>query len=29
VDGIMTDNVSGLRTVLERRGQWHPGSLAA
>ncbi|MBB5781028.1 glycerophosphodiester phosphodiesterase family protein [Nonomuraea jabiensis] len=29
VDGLMTDNVSGLRTVLERRGQWHPGSLAA
>ncbi|MFI6600999.1 glycerophosphodiester phosphodiesterase [Nonomuraea sp. NPDC050536] len=24
VDGIMTDNISGLRDVLERRGQWHP-----
>ncbi|HEX4818475.1 MAG TPA: glycerophosphodiester phosphodiesterase family protein [Nonomuraea sp.] len=29
VDGIMTDNVTGLRHVLERRGQWHPGTLAA
>ncbi|MED7924677.1 glycerophosphodiester phosphodiesterase family protein [Nonomuraea sp. LP-02] len=29
VDGIMTDNVTGLREVLTRRGQWHPGSLAA
>jgi glycerophosphoryl diester phosphodiesterase len=29
VDGIMTDNVTGLRDVLERRGQWHPGRLAA
>ncbi|MEW9550983.1 glycerophosphodiester phosphodiesterase family protein [Nonomuraea sp. NPDC050783] len=29
VDGIMTDNVTGLREVLSRRGQWHPGSLAA
>ncbi|WP_276615562.1 hypothetical protein [Nonomuraea basaltis] len=26
---IMTDNVTGLREVLKRRGQWHPGSLAA
>ncbi|MGN9844140.1 hypothetical protein ACTMTI_39040 [Nonomuraea sp. H19] len=25
----MTDNVTGLRDVLERRGLWHPGSLAA
>jgi glycerophosphoryl diester phosphodiesterase len=29
VDGIMTDNVTGLRDVLERRGLWHPGRLAA
>ncbi|MFK4038966.1 glycerophosphodiester phosphodiesterase family protein [Nonomuraea wenchangensis] len=29
VDGIMTDNVTGLREVLTRRDQWHPGSLAA
>ncbi|MCK2219326.1 glycerophosphodiester phosphodiesterase [Actinomadura sp. ATCC 31491] len=29
VDGVMTDNVTGLREVLTRRGQWHPGSLAA
>ncbi|MFI6297273.1 glycerophosphodiester phosphodiesterase [Nonomuraea sp. NPDC050790] len=29
VDGIMTDNISGLRDVLDRRGLWHPGSLAA
>ncbi|MBB2913696.1 glycerophosphoryl diester phosphodiesterase [Streptosporangium becharense] len=29
VDGVMTDNISGLRAVLESRGQWHPGSLAA
>ncbi|TDC99398.1 glycerophosphodiester phosphodiesterase [Nonomuraea deserti] len=29
VDGIMTDNVTGLRDVLRRRGQWHPGRLAA
>ncbi|MBB6348289.1 glycerophosphodiester phosphodiesterase family protein [Nonomuraea muscovyensis] len=29
VDGIMTDNVTGLREVLDRRGQWHPGRLAA
>ncbi|MDH2430547.1 glycerophosphodiester phosphodiesterase [Sphaerisporangium sp. TRM90804] len=24
VDGIMTDNISGLRDVLDARGQWHP-----
>ncbi|MEZ0070994.1 glycerophosphodiester phosphodiesterase [Planotetraspora sp. GP83] len=24
VDGIMTDNITGLRDVLDRRGQWHP-----
>ncbi|MBO4271567.1 glycerophosphodiester phosphodiesterase [Microbispora triticiradicis] len=24
VDGIMTDNISGLRDVLKSRGQWHP-----
>ncbi len=24
VDGIMTDNISGLRDVLHKRGQWHP-----
>ncbi|MEU7000909.1 glycerophosphodiester phosphodiesterase family protein [Nonomuraea sp. NPDC046570] len=29
VDGIMTDNISGLRDVLDRRGLWHPGQLAA
>ncbi|MEU4575559.1 glycerophosphodiester phosphodiesterase family protein [Nonomuraea sp. ATR24] len=29
VDGIMTDNITGLRTVLEERGQWHPGRMAA
>lgn len=29
VDGIMTDNITGLRDVLERRDQWHPGRLAA
>ncbi|MEU8246588.1 glycerophosphodiester phosphodiesterase family protein [Nonomuraea sp. NPDC048916] len=29
VDGIMTDNVTGLRDVLDRRGLWHPGHLAA
>ncbi|WP_326639278.1 glycerophosphodiester phosphodiesterase [Streptosporangium sp. NBC_01755] len=29
VDGLMTDNISGLRDVLEARGQWHPGRLAA
>ncbi|MGW4474157.1 glycerophosphodiester phosphodiesterase [Nonomuraea sp. NPDC004354] len=29
VDGIMTDNISGLREVLDRRGLWHPGQLAA
>ncbi|MFD1544035.1 glycerophosphodiester phosphodiesterase family protein [Nonomuraea guangzhouensis] len=29
VDGIMTDNVTGLRDVLERRGLWHPGRMAA
>lgn len=29
VDGVMTDNISGLRQVLEARGQWHPGRLAA
>ncbi|GII93950.1 glycerophosphodiester phosphodiesterase [Sinosporangium siamense] len=23
-DGIMTDNISGLRAVLSERGQWHP-----
>ncbi|MFC7586654.1 glycerophosphodiester phosphodiesterase [Nonomuraea antimicrobica] len=28
VDGIMTDNVIGLRDVLERRGLWHPGLAA-
>ncbi|MFC0553083.1 glycerophosphodiester phosphodiesterase [Planotetraspora thailandica] len=26
VDGIMTDNITGLRDVLGRRGQWHPGT---
>ncbi|MDR8409403.1 glycerophosphodiester phosphodiesterase [Nonomuraea sp. 3-1Str] len=29
VDGIMTDNITGLRDVLDRRGQWHPGRMAA
>ncbi|MFC4116055.1 glycerophosphodiester phosphodiesterase family protein [Nonomuraea zeae] len=29
VDGIMTDNVTGLRDVLDRRGLWHPGHMAA
>ncbi|WP_433518535.1 glycerophosphodiester phosphodiesterase family protein [Nonomuraea sp. CA-143628] len=29
VDGVMTDNVTGLRDVLERRGLWHPGRMAA
>lgn len=29
VDGVMTDNISGLREVLQRRDQWHPGRLAA
>ncbi|GGT01580.1 glycerophosphoryl diester phosphodiesterase [Planobispora rosea] len=29
VDGVMTDNVTGLREVLRARGQWHPGRLAA
>ncbi|WP_049567451.1 glycerophosphodiester phosphodiesterase family protein [Nonomuraea sp. SBT364] len=29
VDGIMTDNITGLRAVLEERGQWHPGRMAA
>jgi glycerophosphoryl diester phosphodiesterase len=29
VDGIMTDNVTGLRQVLERRGQWHSSGMAA
>lgn len=24
VDGIMTDNIIGLRDVLDKRGQWHP-----
>ncbi|GAA0404415.1 glycerophosphoryl diester phosphodiesterase [Acrocarpospora corrugata] len=24
VDGIMTDNITGLRGVLQGRGQWHP-----
>ncbi|MFF3671468.1 glycerophosphodiester phosphodiesterase [Microtetraspora malaysiensis] len=24
VDGIMTDNITGLRDVLKARGQWHP-----
>ncbi|GLW98631.1 glycerophosphodiester phosphodiesterase family protein [Microtetraspora sp. NBRC 16547] len=24
VDGIMTDNITGLRDVLDVRGQWHP-----
>lgn len=29
VDGIMTDNISGLRDVLDRRGLWNPGQMAA
>ncbi|MBN6051513.1 glycerophosphodiester phosphodiesterase [Nonomuraea sp. RK-328] len=29
VDGIMTDDITGLREVLDRRGQWHPGRMAA
>ncbi|GII78055.1 glycerophosphoryl diester phosphodiesterase [Sphaerisporangium rufum] len=29
VDGIMTDNISGLRDVLAARGQWHPRRPAA
>lgn len=29
VDGIMTDNITGLRHVLDRRGQWHPHGMAA
>ncbi|GIH76847.1 glycerophosphodiester phosphodiesterase [Planobispora longispora] len=29
VDGVMTDNITGLREVLQARGQWHPGRLAA
>ncbi len=29
VDGIMTDNISGLRDVLSARGQWHPRRPAA
>ena len=29
VDGVMTDDISGLRRVLDRRGLWHPGQLAA
>jgi glycerophosphoryl diester phosphodiesterase len=29
VDGIMTDDISGLREVLAARGQWHPRPLAA
>ncbi|MBB4919878.1 glycerophosphodiester phosphodiesterase [Streptosporangium saharense] len=28
VDGVMTDNISGLRGVLQARGQWHPGAAA-
>ncbi|MFG1755849.1 glycerophosphodiester phosphodiesterase [Streptosporangium sandarakinum] len=27
VDGVMTDNISGLRRVLEERGLWHPAGL--
>lgn len=27
VDGIMTDNISGLRQVLRERGAWHPRQL--
>jgi glycerophosphoryl diester phosphodiesterase len=29
VDGLMTDNITGLRDVLDRRGQWHPHGMAA
>ncbi|WP_275888256.1 glycerophosphodiester phosphodiesterase family protein, partial [Nonomuraea lactucae] len=29
VDGVMTDNITGLRDVLDRRGLWHPGRFAA
>ncbi|PZG22839.1 glycerophosphodiester phosphodiesterase [Nonomuraea aridisoli] len=29
VDGIMTDNLTGLRDVLRRRGVWHPGRQVA
>ncbi|WP_240506302.1 glycerophosphodiester phosphodiesterase [Thermoactinospora rubra] len=29
VDGIMTDNITGLREVLDRRGLWHPHGVAA
>ncbi|SDL63203.1 glycerophosphoryl diester phosphodiesterase [Nonomuraea maritima] len=29
VDGIMTDDITGLRDVLQRRGAWHPGRQAA
>ncbi|GAA4585104.1 glycerophosphodiester phosphodiesterase [Planotetraspora phitsanulokensis] len=29
VDGIMTDNITGLRDVLDRRGQWHPGTASS
>ncbi|GIH93267.1 glycerophosphodiester phosphodiesterase [Planobispora siamensis] len=29
VDGVMTDNISGLREVLRSRGQWYPRELAA
>ncbi|MCG5214800.1 glycerophosphodiester phosphodiesterase [Streptosporangium sp. KLBMP 9127] len=28
VDGIMTDNISGLRDVLGARDMWHPGRIA-
>jgi glycerophosphoryl diester phosphodiesterase len=29
VDGVMTDDIAGLREVLARRGQWHPTAQAA
>lgn len=29
VDGIMTDNITGLREVLGSRGQWYPGQVPA
>ncbi|MFI7442626.1 glycerophosphodiester phosphodiesterase family protein [Nonomuraea indica] len=29
VDGIMTDDITGLRDVLDRRGLWHPQGRAA
>lgn len=29
VDGIMTDDITGLRDVLDRRGLWHPRGRAA